>query len=295
MHMHLNRVQTFLAIAELGSFTKAANHLNISRAMVSLHIKALEAALSTTLLMRNSRAVALTESGHSFYAEFKAIVTDIDAAFDRVLHGSNRVSGTLRISSTREYGEQFILPLIPLFTELYPDIRLCYDFDSSLNDLLAERLDLVIRLGNLADSAFRSRKLGDYEIVLVATEAFLARCPVREPKDLNVLPWIANSNLPAPAQWVLRDRAGQGIEVSGSRHFESNSSTAIRSMTLSSLGVSVLPAWMVEDDIATGRLLRVLPDYSLPSQPISLVFPDTPHLPHKSRAFIDFLLLHVAG
>ncbi|QXI20059.1 LysR family transcriptional regulator [Pseudomonas hamedanensis] len=293
MHTHLNRVQTFLAIVELGSFTKAASHLNLSRAMVSLHIKALEAALSTTLLMRNSRVVSLTEAGQSFYNEFKIIVADIDTAFDRVMHGASRVSGTLRISSTSEYGERFILPLIPLFTERYPDIRLCYDFNSSLNDLLGERLDLVIRLGSLADSSFKSRKLADYEIVLVATEKFLARHPLREPQDLNALPWIANSNLQAPAQWVLRDGLGEGIEVNGSRHFESNSSTAIRSMTLSSLGVSVLPVWMVESDIASGRLLRVLPEYSLPSQPISLVFPDTPHLPRKSRVFIDFLMAHL--
>jgi len=293
LHTHLNRVQTFLAIVELGSFTKAANHLNISRAMASLHIKALEAALSTTLLIRNSRTVVLTETGQSFYSEFKTIVADIDAAFSKVLNGSNRVAGTLRISSTSEYGERFILPLIPLFAERYPDIRLCYDVNSSLNDLLAERLDLVIRLGNLADSALKSRKLADYEIVLVATEAFLARHPLREPPDLNAVPWIANSNLPAPTQWVLRDALGEGVEVNGNRHFESNSSTVIRSMILSSLGVSVLPAWMVEDDLASGRLVRALPEYSLPSQPISLVFPDTLHLPLKSRVFIDFLLAHL--
>jgi DNA-binding transcriptional LysR family regulator len=173
-----------------------------------------------------------------------------------------------------------------------PDIRLCYDFNSSLNDLLADRLDLVVRLGNLADSSFKSRKLADYEIVLVATEKFLVRYPVKTPQDLNIVPWIANSNLPAPTQWVLRGGVGETVEISGTPHFQSNSSTAIRSMTLSSLGVSVLPAWMVEDDMACGHLVRVLPEYSLPSQPISLVFADTPHLPHKSRVFIDFLLAH---
>jgi DNA-binding transcriptional LysR family regulator len=86
---------------------------------------------------------------------------------------------------------------------------------------------------------------------------------------------------------------GEGVEVNGTRQFQSNSSTAIRSMTLSSLGVSVLPAWMVEDDMACGHLVRVLPEYSLPSQPISLVFPDMPHLPQKSRVFIDFLVAHL--
>ncbi|TFB45295.1 LysR family transcriptional regulator [Pseudomonas sp. F01002] len=294
MHTHLNRVQTFLAVVDFGSYTKAANYLSISKAMASLHVKALEDVLSATLLIRNTRNISLTEIGQDFYEEFKGIVADIDNAFDNVLKGHNRVSGKLRFSSTSEYGEAYILPLIPQFIERYPEIKLCYNFNSSLNDLVAEKLDLVIHLGNLADSAFKSRKLADYEIVLVATETFLARHPVQNPQDLNSVPWIANSNLQAPTQWSLRHPQLGAVEINGINQFESNSSTAIRSMTLSSLGVSVLPAWVVKDDIASERLIRLLPDYSLPSQSVNVVFPNSPHLPHKSRAFIDFLLLHLA-
>lgn len=294
MHTHLNRVQTFLAVVDFGSYTKAANYLNISKAMASLHVKALEDVLSATLLIRNTRNISLTEIGQDFYEAFKGIVADIDSAFDNVLKGHNRVTGKLRFSSTIEYGEAYILPLIPQFIERYPEIKLCYDFNSSLNDLVAEKLDLVIRLGNLADSAFKSRKLADYEIVLVATQTFLARHPVQTPQDLNSVPWIANSNLQAPTQWTLHDPQSGAVEINGINQFESNSSTAIRSMTLSSLGVSVLPAWVVKDDIASERLIRLLPDYSLPSQSVNVVFPNSPHLPHKTRAFIDFLLLHLA-
>lgn len=294
MHAHLNRVQTFLAIVDFGSFTKAASYLNISRAMASLHVKALEEALSATLLIRNTRTIALTETGQSFYEQFKGIVADIDSAFDSVLKGSQRISGTLRISATSEYGEKYILPLIPLFSQRYPQIRLCYCANSSFNDLVAEKLDLVIRLGNLADSAFKSRRIADYEVVPVATEQFLGRHPVREPLDLNGVPWIANSNLQSPTQWRFCDGRGRSVEVSGVHGFESNSSSAMRSMTLSSLGVSVLPVWLIEDDLASGRLIRLLPEYSLPSRSINVVFPNTAHLPQKSRVFIDFLLLHLA-
>ncbi|WP_283184623.1 LysR family transcriptional regulator [Pseudomonas svalbardensis] len=294
MHTHLNRVQTFLAVVDFGSYTKAANYLSISKAMASLHVKALEDVLSATLLIRNTRNISLTEIGQDFYEEFKGIVADIDNAFGNVLKGHNRVSGKLRLSSTSEYGEAYILPLIPQFIERYPEIKLSYNFNSSLNDLVAEKLDLVIRLGNLADSAFKSRKLADYEIVLVATKTFLARHPVQKPQDLNAVPWIANSNLQAPTQWTLRHPQMGDVEINGINQFESNSSTAIRSMTLSSLGVSVLPSWVVKDDIASERLIRLLPDYSLPSQSVNVVFPNSPHLPHKSRAFIDFLLLHLA-
>lgn len=294
MHTHLNRVQTFLAVVDFGSYTKAANYLSISKAMASLHVKALEDVLCASLLIRTTRTVCLTETGQAFYKEFKGIVADIDNAFDNVLKGQDRVSGKLRFSSTSEYGEAYILPLIPKFTERYPEIQLSYNFNSSLNDLVAEKLDLVIRLGTLADSAFKSRKLADYDIVLVATPTFLARHPVETPQDLNALPWIANSNLQAPTQWTLSHPQVGEVGVNGVSQFESNSSTAIRAMTLSSLGVAVLPAWMVKDDVACQRLMRVLPEYSLPSQPVSVVFPNSAHVPRKSRVFIDFLLLHLA-
>jgi DNA-binding transcriptional LysR family regulator len=289
MQYPLNRVQTFLAVADFGSYTKAANYLGISKAMASLHIKALEEGLAVTLLIRNTRAIALTEAGQAFYEEFKDIVRDIDNAFENVLRRRNRVSGKLRISTTSEYGERFILPLLPLFSAQYPDVTISYDFNASLNDLVAEKLDLVVRLGNLADSAFKSRKLSDYEIVLVATEQFLVRHPVGHPTDLAQVPWIANSNLQSPTQWALRHVSGVVEDVAGRLGFESNSSTVIRSMALSSLGVAVLPAWMIAEDIASGSLQRLLPDYSLPRQSISIVFPNGGHLPHKSRVFIDFL------
>lgn len=293
LHLQLNRIQTFLAVVDFASYTRAAQYLGISKAMASLHVKALEEALSATLLIRNTRHVSLTDTGQAFYDEFKIIVADIDNAFEHVRHGVNRVAGKLRISSTSEYGEKYILPILAQFTERYPQVRISYNFNSSLNDLVAEKLDLVIRLGNLADSAFKSRKLADYEIVLVASADFLARYPVNVPQDLNGVPWIANSNLSGPTQWTLSHPRQERVEVSGPTHFESNSSTAIRAMTLSSLGVSVLPGWMVEDDLASGRLVRLLPGYALPSQAVSVVFPNSAHVPRKTRAFIDFLLLHL--
>ena len=107
IHTQLHRVQTFLAVVELGTYTKAADYLNISKAMASLHVKALEEALSVTLLVRSTRSVALTESGQQFYDEFKQIFTHIEAAFDNAQHGSRRLRGQLRISTTAEFGERY--------------------------------------------------------------------------------------------------------------------------------------------------------------------------------------------
>lgn len=291
-HTQLNRVQTFLAVVDFGSFTKAADFLGISKAMASQHVKALEQALAVTLLLRTTRAIALTETGQAFYDDFKVIVGDVESAFDSVMQRHNGVAGTLRISTTGEYGERFILPLIPLFAERYPGLSISYDVDSSLSDLLAERLDLVVRLGTLADSTLRSRQLAQYQILLVAAPAFLARHAIEQAADLAGVPWIANHNLQNPTTWTLRS-AEDALTVTGVAAHQSNASHAIRAMARAALGVAVLPAWLVEADLACGALQRVLPSYCLPAQPISVVYPNGSHVPYKTRVFIDFLCEHL--
>lgn len=293
LHAHLNRVQTFLAVVDFASYTKAAHYLGMSKAMASLHVKALEQALGSTLLIRSTRRVSLTETGQDFYQEFKGIVASIDNAFDNVLNGHGRVAGTLRFSSTGEYAEKLVLPLLPLFAARHPEVRLSYHFNSSLNDLVAEKLDLVIRLGNLGDSAFKSRKLDEYEIVLVASPAFAQGVAVHVPQDLSRLPWITHNTLQGPPSWTFSHPVRGEVEVTLNSQHESNASTAIRALTLAGLGVAVLPAWMVDDDLAQGRLVRLLPEYGLPRQSVQVVFPNSAHLPAKSRAFIDFLALHL--
>ncbi|MFJ7142988.1 LysR family transcriptional regulator [Pseudomonas protegens] len=292
-HGQLHRVQTFLAVVDFGSYTRAAQYLGISKAMASLHIKALEQALASTLLIRTTRHIALTESGQDLYDEFKGIVANIDTAFDNVLHGRNRVSGKLRISSTAEYAETFVLPILPLFTARYPEVRLSYHFNSSLNDLVAEKLDLVIRLGHLADSGFKGRKLADYGIALVAGPDLLQGQELLEAEDLSRLPWIGNSNLAGPPSWTFNHPRRGEVEVRVNPGHESNSATAIRALALAGLGLAVLPEWLVLDDLANGRLVRVLPQYSLAPQPVHVLFPNSAHLPRKSRVFIDFLAEHL--
>lgn len=292
-HGQLHRVQTFLAVVDFGSYTRAAQYLGISKAMASLHVKALEQALASTLLVRTTRQVTLTETGQDLYHEFKGIVANIDTAFDNVLHGRNRVSGKLRISSTAEYAETFVLPILPLFTARYPEVRLSYHFNSSLNDLVAEKLDLVIRLGHLADSGFKGRQLADYAIALVASPALLDGRELRRIEDLSALPWIGNSNLAGPPGWTFNHPRHGEVEVKVSPGHESNSATAIRALALAGLGLAVLPEWMVLDDLGNGRLVRVLPDYRLAAQPVHVLFPNSAHLPRKSRVFIDFLAEHL--
>ncbi|NUF30387.1 LysR family transcriptional regulator [Acinetobacter oleivorans] len=296
MQKNLKQITSFLQVVDSGSFTKAAEILGLSRSMVSIDIKQLEKQLNTSLLIRNTRNIALTEIGQHFYEDFKQIQLQIDEAFERSQHLGTSITGTLRFSSTNEFGQRFILPLLPEFCRLYPHLRLQYSFNSSLDDLVTEKLDLVIRLGNLKNSSLKTRKIGEYPIYIVATPQFIQNHPVENISDLANVPWIGHTLLNwQDSQYILQNSLGEQYSLPFIRsQYESNSVTAIHQMVLSSLGLAICPAWLVDEDIQENRLIRLFPDFSLPLQSIQLLYPHTSNLPAKTRAFIDYLIANLS-
>ncbi|KHN66860.1 LysR family transcriptional regulator [Acinetobacter calcoaceticus] len=296
MQKNLKQITSFLQVVDSGSFTKAAEILGLSRSMVSIDIKQLEKQLNTSLLIRNTRNIALTEIGQHFYQDFKQIQLQIDEAFERSQHLGTSITGTLRFSSTNEFGQRFILPLLPEFCRLYPHLRLQYSFNSSLDDLVTEKLDLVIRLGNLKNSSLKTRKIGEYPIYLVATPQFIKDHSVENISDLADVPWIGHTLLNwQDSQYILQNSLGEQYSLPFIRsQYESNSVTAIHQMAQSSLGIAICPAWLVNEDIQQNRLIRLFPDFSLPLQNIQLLYPNTSNLPAKTRVFIDFLVARLS-
>ena len=290
IHTQLHRVQTFLAVVELGSYTKAADYLNISKAMASLHVKALEEALSITLLVRSTRSVALTESGQQFYDEFKQIFGHIEAAFDNAQHGSRRLRGQLRISTTAEFGER------------------CAAADSAVCAALSRhchqpRCHLAQRSGGRKarpgcapgqPGRFQPQKPQAGRLRNLAGRVAPVDWPASRSsrKTWPICPGLPTAIWTAPRTGAGK-RPGQAGRGAGRAAHQSNSSNAIRALALAGLGVAVLPDWLVKDDVRSGQLQRVLPEYALPKQPIHLVFPGSRHLPRKTRVFIDFLAEHL--
>lgn len=292
MQKNLKQITTFLQVVDSGSFTKAADILGLSRSMVSIDIKQLESQLNVSLLTRNTRSIALTEAGKHFYYDFKRIQLNIEEAFERSQNLGSSVTGLLRFSSTNEFGQRYILPLLPEFCRLYPKLRLQYSFNSSLDDLVTEKLDLAIRLGNLKNSSLKTRKIGEYAIYMVASPQFAKTHSIKHIADLAQVPWITHSLLNwQDTQYVLQDQQGQkqALPIIKSQ-YESNSAAVIHQMAMASLGLAICPAWLVNEDIQSGRLVRILPEYHLPTQNIQLLYPSTIALPAKTRAFIDYLV-----
>lgn len=289
---NLKQIMTFLQVVDSGSFTKAADSLGLSRSMVSIDIKNLEQKLNISLLIRNTRSIALTEAGRQLYNDFKYIQSQIEDAFEKTQHSDSVVKGILRFSSTNEFGQQFILPLLADFCRLYPQLNLQYYFNSSLDDLIADKLDLAIRLGNLGDSTLKSRKIAEYDIYLIASPQFIANNPITQLTDLSQVPWITHTRLNwQVSQFKLKDQ--QGIEYSlplihGA--YAANSTAIIRSMALDSLGVAICPSWLVKEDIEQKKLIHLFPELSLPRQSIQILYPNRVMPPAKTRVFIDYLI-----
>ncbi|WP_272539292.1 LysR family transcriptional regulator [Providencia sp. PROV197] len=295
MQRNLKKIISFLQVVDSGSFTKAADILGLSRSMVSVDIKQLETELNVSLLTRNTRNIALTEVGKHFYEDFKHIQSQINEAFEKSQNLGTNISGLLRFSSTSEFGQRFILPLLPEFCRLYPRLKLQYSVNSSLDDLITEKLDVSIRLGNLKSSSLKMKKLGDYNIYLVASPEFVQKYQINQVSDLALVPWVNHSLLNwQDTQYVMQNNCGENFSIpSITSQYESNSAAVIHQMVLASLGIAICPAWLVNEDLNAKRLVRVLPEYHLSKQNIQLLYPSTSVLPAKTRTFIDYLVSNI--
>ncbi|WP_265498536.1 LysR family transcriptional regulator [Providencia rustigianii] len=232
MQKNLKQITSFLQVVDSGSFTKAAEILGLSRSMVSIDIKQLEQRLNVSLLTRNTRNIALTEVGKHFYDDFKRIQLQIEEAFEKSQNLGLNITGTLRFSSTNEFGQRYILPLLPEFCRLYPKLHLQYTFNSSLDDLISEKLDIAIRLGNLKSSSLKVRKLGEYAIHLVATPQFARQYPIVQISDLAEIPWITHSLLNwQDTEYFLQNNSGEKFELPLiNSQYSSNSAEVIHQM-----------------------------------------------------------------
>jgi DNA-binding transcriptional LysR family regulator len=287
---NLNRLYTFIAIVDAGSLTGAAHVLGITKAMVSLNLKQLEAELGVSLLARTTRRLALTEVGERFYHDCVRVLADADAAIQQARIGQSALTGSLRVTSTAEYGTRFVVPALADFGRQHPALQIEYSTSQQPADLIAERFDIAIRLGTMRDSSLRAAPIQRFNTLAVATPVYLQtrRLP-RTPQDLDVLDWIEHARFTAPLTWtsVRAKKTVQTPHWKGS--FKADTAIAVLTLVKADCGAAILPDWLVEEDLNAGRLTRILKSYTLPEQGVFAVFPDTPHVTAKVRHFIDFM------
>ena len=287
----MQRVAAFVAVVDAKSFTAAAGALGQTKAVVSFNVRQLEAELGVALLLRTTRRLTLTEAGESFYRRSVRLLKEAEAIVDDVRCEHRGLSGELHITSTSEYGARVIVPALAAFRRLHPALKVRHVSSSQHEDLISERFDLAVRLGSLADSSHRAALLARFRILLVASPGWLEDNPIRSPQMLEQADWGIHTRLNNPFRWHLSGpgQVPYALEISKSAMFTSDSASALMAFALEGGGVALLPEWLVNSAVKSGKLCHVLPEFEFPQQGIYAVYPDTRHVPEKVRAFIDFL------
>lgn len=287
---NLNRLAYFAAVVDAGSFTRAATHLGITKAVVSQQVAKLEQEVGTTLLVRTTRHLQPTEEGLALHVHCVRILREADEAFAEIAHARAEPKGVLRITAPYDYGTSVIVPLVTAFTARYPACKVELRLSDETLDLVAGNLDLAIRVGWLADSSQQARRIGFFHQVLVGAPDFALRIAERgEPKDLLLLPFIANTALREPLQWSFSRGDTEQQAVRFKAVITINTTPAVHGAVLQGGGMSVLPDFLVADDLAHGRLVRILPDWRLPSGAVYSVYPAARFRPPKVTAFVAML------
>lgn len=287
--INLNRLGVFVALVRAGSFTAAAQQLGTTKAMVSQHLAKLEEELGVTLLVRSTRKMSLTDAGERFHEDCARVLADAEAAIARLGECRDTPMGVLRVAAAGDHGPAIVAPALAAFAERYPQVSVELVVGDALVDLIAERFDLSIRLGWLRDSSLRAAKLASFRQCLVASPGYLARHGTPQtPAELAAHRWIALTILNSPTRWTFTEASGTEHAVQMRAAASANTTLAAHGFVVAGMGISVLPDYVVADDLEAGRLVALLPGFRLPEGGVHAVYPGRqPSV--KVRAFIDLL------
>lgn len=288
MEQLLKEMPLFVEVAKHKSFTLAAEALEMPVSTLSRRIAALEKNLGVPLLYRNSRNVELTESGKIFYERCDFIVSDAKEACEAVTQNMNKPSGWVRFSIPGDVYMSFFEGALSSFAKAWPDIHLGIHFTERWVDLLTEPYDLDLRIGDLPDSNLKARRVGSGRPWVCAAPSLVERYGMpAHPRDLANLPSIVNSH--QNTGWDLTSKSGEKVTVKLKPAHSFNSISASHTFVLEGLGVGFLPKPLAENHIKQGKLLRLLPEWELPTISAYLVMAGS-QIPLRVRLLIDHLV-----
>lgn len=292
----LERMRTFVRVAERGSLSAVGRELGVGQSTVSRHLRELEEAVGVSLLSRTTRRVTLTEEGSRYYSNCVQILRLVEQAGDEAQGTRGMPVGSIRISCTAAFGVLHVTRLIFAFLDRYPDLGIDLSLTDERVDLVREGVDIALRLGPLTDSSMRLRALGQSWRLLVAAPDYLAaRGRPTVPQDLASHEGLRMSNVAGSDTLVLQGDGGERHAVPFGGRFRVDHGLAAREAVLAGRGIAAAHRWLVDDLLSEGRLEAVLPSYSLPSVPLSmLIVPERADIA-RVRLLVEFLAEQIAG
>lgn len=286
----LERLRTFVRVAERGNLSAVAREMNIGQSSVTRHLHELEEALGVVLLSRTTRRVTLTEEGSRYYANAVQILRLVEQAGDEARSARRAAAGTVRISCTAALGVRHISRLIFAFQDRYPEITVDLSLTDERIDLVREGVDVAIRLGPLADSSLRLRTLGMSRRILVGSPDYLARHGrPTTPEELADLEGVRMSNIAGSDALTLEGPNGKTRVVPFGGRLRVDHGLAARAAYLAGRGIGPAHLWLVDDLLSEGRLEPILPDYAPPSVPLNMLIAPERAGVARVRLLVEFL------
>ncbi|MEZ9117319.1 LysR family transcriptional regulator [Vibrio cyclitrophicus] len=291
--MDLNAVTVFTQVVDCGSFTQAAETLNMTKSTVSRKLAELEQHLGVRLITRSTRSLLLTPEGERFYQSSIQMHEIMSQAELEVSANQDLIRGPLNVVLPVELGHQVLAKYIHSFLKEHPNVTLNLELTNREVDIISEGIDLYAQIGELVDSSLVSRYLTTSKRVLVASPEYLEQFgDIKTPTDLKSpfrLIEVVNKAARLP-KWHLQLEDGESILIELPCQLRVNTITACLTACVDGLGIAVLPEFICRDHFQTGKLVRLLSEYDMPEVSVSLVYADRQLMPKRKKVFIDYLL-----
>jgi DNA-binding transcriptional LysR family regulator len=285
----IESMQVFVRVVELGGFAAAAREAAISATMAAKHVQALETRMHARLLHRTTRSQSLTEAGKLYYDRCKKLLAELDSAEASISELRATPRGILRITAPVSFGSRALVPALADLARAYPEIQIDLTLSDRTVDLVDEGFEAALRVGKLADSQLIARPLRPYRSLLCASPEYLSRAGrPQTPQDLQSHDCLGFAATGTHDRWrLIRGKDEQ--RVTFTPKLRVNNGEALRQAALAGLGIVAQPEILLADDMRDKRLVRVLPQWSLPERPLHIVYVRDRQATPKLRCFVEFV------
>ena len=286
----LEDMAMFTRIVEAGGISRAAEQLNIAKSAVSRRLTELERRLGTQLLVRSTRTSKLTDAGMIYYQRTQRILNEVSELNDEASGNRVKIGGSLKMSAPLSFGLMHLSPLIDAYAKAHKELGFQVDFTDRHVDLIAEGLELAVRIGNLPDSNLQAKRITSIRHVLCASPAYLAKFGTPTTLEACRDHVFLQYGLLNEARIHVKDQQGRDQFLSMSSKISANNGDFLKLMALQGHGITFLPTFITYQELASGKLVSLLKDYQLPTMNAYVVYPRNRFLPERCRRFIDFLI-----
>ena len=297
--MEISVLRIFIEVMRQGSFAAVARERNIDPSSVSRSISGLEQELGVRLFQRTTRKLSPTEVGIIYFNRIEPLIEEMQRAVELITEVSGQPKGTLKVTASVSFGLKCIVPLLAEFGMLYPDLSVDLLLTDSRVDLLTERVDLAIRLGQLRDSTLIAQKLMSTRYLVCASPGYLKQWgQLNQPEEITQHNCLLFPFAGFRSRWIFKDSQGEISEIPVSGRNIISNAIGLQQCAIAGMGLALLPHWLVNEDLEAGKLIKVLPNYDVTATDFDtlawLVYPSRTYVPLKVKVFMDFLKKHLS-